>query len=207
MAPASGTPVSHLSWIVVCSVVFAWVGFAFVVVYTMFGCLVHTFALYLLLEAGNMDLSRKKSLHGCYSLGEAVKVFKRKWPHPPGLSVSAIAAAPPPRSSGEIRWRCRGSQGGEGRGVRTGLSARKNGSSGGFSRNSFRICISSNESRPSNTDRTVKTNPTLDGIWVTVHPACLLFPPLRPRQFTGAGAGGIRRAVSGGPNPRSRVEC
>jgi hypothetical protein len=56
---ASGNPVSHLSWVVIYSVVFAWVGFAFVVVHATFGCLVHIFALYLSMKAGKTDLSKK----------------------------------------------------------------------------------------------------------------------------------------------------
>jgi hypothetical protein len=58
--PASGNLVSHLSWVVVYSIVFAWVGFAFMVVHAMFGCLVHKFALYLSIKAGKTDLSKKK---------------------------------------------------------------------------------------------------------------------------------------------------
>jgi hypothetical protein len=58
--PASGTPVSHPCWIVVYFVVFAWVGFAFVMVHVTFGCLVHKFALYLSMKVGKTDLSKKK---------------------------------------------------------------------------------------------------------------------------------------------------
>jgi hypothetical protein len=58
--PALGTPVSHLSWIIIDSVVFAWVGFAFVVVLTTFGCLVYIFALYLSIKAGKQIFQKKK---------------------------------------------------------------------------------------------------------------------------------------------------
>jgi hypothetical protein len=56
---ALGISVSHLSWVVVYSVVFAWVGFAFVVVHAMFGCLVRKFALCLSMKADKTDLSKK----------------------------------------------------------------------------------------------------------------------------------------------------
>jgi hypothetical protein len=46
--PASGNPVSHLSWVVVYSVVFAWVDFAFVVVHATFDCLVYKKSMMLL---------------------------------------------------------------------------------------------------------------------------------------------------------------
>jgi hypothetical protein len=62
--PAWGIPVSHLSWVVVYSVVFAWEGFAFVVVHSMFGCLVHKFALYLSMKTGKTDLSKKRARGG-----------------------------------------------------------------------------------------------------------------------------------------------
>jgi hypothetical protein len=40
--------------------VFAWVGFAFVVVHATFDCLVYKFALYLSIKAGKTDLSKKE---------------------------------------------------------------------------------------------------------------------------------------------------
>jgi hypothetical protein len=55
-------PWSEVGAALVYSVVFAWVGFAFVVVHATFGCLVHIFALYLSMKAGKTDLSKKISL-------------------------------------------------------------------------------------------------------------------------------------------------
>jgi hypothetical protein len=65
--PASGTPVSNPGWIVVYFVVFAWVGFAFVMVHVTFGCLVHIFTSYLSMKAGKTDLSKKKNTNRYYT--------------------------------------------------------------------------------------------------------------------------------------------
>ena len=64
----------------------------------------------------------------------------------------------------------------KGWGADRGHYAKKNISAGGFLRIFVLVYLPSNVSGSSNPDRTVRNQPTRDGIWFAVHPVCPLFP-------------------------------